>query len=152
MNDITMKQVAEVANKATEQQKNAPAKADAADKARFDDAMQTDQTKNTGQTNQVEQAQNATQVDSTQQVTATSGASGVQPQTGGSRILDNLDRMSADFRALKDSVHETAGKGGEMGEIIRLQMQVAEVTTTQTMVGKGGEKTGQGINQLVRGQ
>lgn len=144
MSDVTMKQVAEIAQKATDQQQSTgPGKADQADKARFEEAMQADAP---------QQTQPVNQVDNTQQVEQVGKATEAQNQTQGSKILDNLDRMSADFKNLKDGVQQAANNHGEMGDLIRLQMQVAEVTTTQTLVGKGGEKSGQGVNQLVRGQ
>lgn len=146
--DISMKQVADVARQATEQQPQStgPGKAEAADKARFQEAMQPAQSG--AETQQVAPAQQAAEAQQVAQVEQTADAQRAQ----GHKILDNLDKMSADYGKLREGILSGANGQGEMGDIIRLQMQVAEVTTTQTLVGKTGEKGGQGVNQLVRGQ
>lgn len=142
MSDVLINQVAKVAQQAAEQNNQGPTAASAEDKARFNEAMQTDSTSRTQQVDGAQQAQQEKLYCNMSEA----------PQATGSRILDNLDRMSSDFMKLKNDVLSSAEKHGEMGDIIRLQMKVAEVTTTQTLVGKSGEKSGQGVNQLVRGQ
>jgi hypothetical protein len=64
-----------------------------------------------------------------------------------------MDRLSADMRSLKvDLDHGLANAKGEMGELISLQFKAMQITTSMTVMGQGGQKTGQGIQQLIKGQ
>lgn len=67
-------------------------------------------------------------------------------------MLGNLDKLSADMRAMQSDLQNAVGEMGEMGDLLRTQFQVAQLTMTQTMVGQVGQKTSQGTQQLLKGQ
>jgi hypothetical protein len=67
-------------------------------------------------------------------------------------VLEGLDKMSADMRAAQQNIVESTSGMGDMGNLIRTQFEVAQLTTTQTMVGQVGQKTSQGTQQLLKGQ
>ena len=70
-----------------------------------------------------------------------------------SPLASGMDRLSADMRSLKvDLDHGLANVKGEMGELISLQFKAMQITTSMTVMGQGGQKTGQGIQQLIKGQ
>lgn len=73
---------------------------------------------------------------------------GVEPKT----LVDNLDKMSADMRAMQSDLQNAVSNMGEMGDLLRTQFQMASLTMTQTMVGQVGQKTSQGTQQLLKGQ
>jgi hypothetical protein len=67
--------------------------------------------------------------------------------------LQGLDRLSSDLRTMKADVETSvATVKGDMGELIGLQFKVMQITTAMTVMGQGGQKTGQGIQQLIKGQ
>lgn len=68
------------------------------------------------------------------------------------RLLRGLDAFSEDTARLRASVESTVGRVGEMGDLFRLQFEVATMTTTQTMVGQTGQKGSQGVQTLLKGQ
>ncbi len=70
----------------------------------------------------------------------------------GNSVLDGLDSMSESMRAAQKSIVDSASGLGEMGHLIRTQFEVAQLTTTQTLVGQAGQKTSQGAQQLLKGQ
>jgi hypothetical protein len=70
----------------------------------------------------------------------------------GVNVLEGLDKMSADMRAAQQSMLESTSGMGAMGDLIRTQFEVAQLTTAQTMVGQVGQKTSQGTQQLLKGQ
>lgn len=73
-------------------------------------------------------------------------------QLQGSSPLAGLDKLSADMRATKTNIVQGADGLGDMGNLLRLQFEVANLTTTQTMVGQVGQKSSQGTQQLLKGQ
>jgi hypothetical protein len=72
--------------------------------------------------------------------------------TGPSSTLDSLDKVSADFKSLRTDMLQNASHMGEVGDLIRAQFQVANITMTQTMMGQAGQKSSQGVQQLLKGQ
>lgn len=66
--------------------------------------------------------------------------------------LEGLDKLSADLRTARNSIVEGTQNMGEVGDLLRMQFEVANLTTTQTMVGQVGQKTSQGTQQLLKGQ
>jgi hypothetical protein len=67
--------------------------------------------------------------------------------------LPGIDQLSADMRAMKADVETSmANVKGDMGELIGLQFKTMQITTAMTVMGQGGQKTGQGIQQLLKGQ
>jgi hypothetical protein len=70
----------------------------------------------------------------------------------GDPVLEGMDKLSADMRAMQDKLVQSTSGMGEMGDLIRVQFEVARLTTTQTMVGQVGQKTSQGTQQLLKGQ
>lgn len=70
----------------------------------------------------------------------------------GSGMLENLDKVSENIRSMQDGLHNATGAMGEVGDLLRTQFQVAQLTMTQTMVGQVGQKTSQGAQQLLKGQ
>jgi hypothetical protein len=67
--------------------------------------------------------------------------------------LPCLDQLSADMRSIKADVEASmANVKGDMGELIGLQFKTMQITTAMTVMGQGGQKTGQGIQQLLKGQ
>ena len=77
---------------------------------------------------------------------------GQTPGAPGSTFMDGIDKMSADMRAAQANILQSTSGMGEMGDLIRTQFEVAQLTTTQTMVGQVGQKTSQGTQQLLKGQ
>jgi len=81
---------------------------------------------------------------------------GLQAQTPGvntgNNVLEGLDKMSSDMRAAQKNIVDSTKGMGDMGDLIRTQFEVAQLTTTQTMVGQVGQKSSQGIQQLLKGQ
>ena len=70
-----------------------------------------------------------------------------------SHLASGMDRLSADMRSLKvDLDHGVANVKGDMGELISLQFKAMQITTSMTVMGQGGQKAGQGIQQLIKGQ
>lgn len=67
-------------------------------------------------------------------------------------MLNNLDQMSSSLRETQQGIIENTRGLGDMGDLIRTQFEVAQLTTTQTMVGQVGQKTSQGTQQLLKGQ
>ncbi len=76
------------------------------------------------------------------------GPDQVQP----SGTLEGLDKLSADMKTAKDNILQTTSGMGDMGDLLRMQFEVANLTTTQTMVGQVGQKSSQGTQQLLKGQ
>ena len=72
--------------------------------------------------------------------------------TQGPGMLDNLDKISADMRSMQTGLESATGAMGEVGDLLRTQFQVAQLTMTQTMIGQVGQKTSQGTQQLLKGQ
>ena len=139
MNEIAVRRVERTVQQSIEPQ-SGPRPASKADIIRFQEIMKREpmetilvqETAQTMQTARVQQADQAV-------------------KTPGDSILDSLDRISAEHNVLKEQFISAAGNG-EMGYMVNLQLDIARITTTQTLLGKVGEKAGQGINQLVRGQ
>jgi hypothetical protein len=77
-------------------------------------------------------------------------ADGTGTQPG--KTMENIDKLSSDLRAARESVIGGTEGLGDMGQLLRLQFEVANLTTTQTMVGQVGQKTSQGTQQLLKGQ
>ncbi|WP_290922190.1 hypothetical protein [Halodesulfovibrio sp.] len=153
MHEVTARQALEAIRQAAEKQSTGPGKAHETDISRFQDVMKQDSVQEASAPSQLHaeeslQAEQIESINTAEHAVAVTDAEATQ----GNKILDNLDKMSCEFKDLKASIDKSAENHGEMGDIIRLQMQVAEVTTNQTLVGKTGEKSGQGVNQLVRGQ
>lgn len=73
------------------------------------------------------------------------------PGTQGS-MLEGLDKVSANLRAMQGDLQNATTNMGEVGDLLRTQFQVAQLTMTQTMVGQVGSKTSQGTQQLLKGQ
>lgn len=71
---------------------------------------------------------------------------------GGNAPLEGLDKLSADLQTAKNTIIEGTRNMGEVGDLLRMQFEVANLTTTQTMVGQVGQKTSQGTQQLLKGQ
>lgn len=67
-------------------------------------------------------------------------------------LLRNIDGLSHDASRMHTEVMTSLGNAGEMGEMFRLQFQVANLTTTQTIVGQTGQKGSQGVQTLLKGQ
>jgi hypothetical protein len=79
--------------------------------------------------------------------------SGQIPGTESSRsVLEGIDKMSADMRAMQGDLQNATSSMGEVGDLLRMQFQAAQLTMTQTMVGQVGQKTSQGTQQLLKGQ
>ena len=76
------------------------------------------------------------------------GVEGTQP--GG--LMQEMDKISVDLQSTRDGLLKNADGLGDMGNLIRLQFEVANLTTTQTMVGQVGQKSSQGTQQLLKGQ
>jgi hypothetical protein len=72
---------------------------------------------------------------------------------GKSSLASGMDRLSADIHSLKVNVEEgLANVKGDMGELIGLQFKAMQITTSMTVMGQGGQKAGQGVQQLIKGQ
>jgi hypothetical protein len=68
-------------------------------------------------------------------------------------MLTGLDDLSANVRDMQQNMQGVADAlGGDMGNLLRTQFQVAHLTMTQTMIGQVGQKTSQGTQQLLKGQ
>lgn len=82
------------------------------------------------------------------------GVSGVQAPDQAQRpnVVEGLDQLSSDLKAARTGIIEGAEHMGEIGALLRTQFEVAQLTTTQTMVGQVGQKTSQGTQQLLKGQ
>ncbi len=137
MNEIAINKVERAVQQAIEPPAPGPKPASQADISRFQDAMKTSHYP------QIQEVSSQTMQAVIQAEQAV--------KTPGSSILDTLDRISADHKAMQESFLAAADEG-EMGRMVNLQMDVARITIAQTLLGKVGEKAGQGINQLVRGQ
>ncbi len=101
--------------------------------------------------------QNARPVASQSDVARFQEALGATPpqgteQTRPSEALEGLDKLSADLKTAQDNVIRTTSDMGDMGDLLRMQFEVANLTTTQTMVGQVGQKSSQGTQQLLKGQ
>lgn len=74
----------------------------------------------------------------------------------GDRILNGMQGVSNDFRNSWDSVNKvvnsTSGEAVTMQEMLKLQMQLTQVTFQYDMVGKAVSRSTQNIDQLVRVQ
>lgn len=153
MHEVTARQALEAIRQTAEKQTTGAGKAHETDISRFQDVVKQDSVQEASAPSQLH-AEESLQAEQVEAVNASEHSVTVTDveATQGNRILDNLDKMSSEFKDIKTSIDKSAENHGEMGDIIRLQMQVAEVTTNQTLVGKTGEKSGQGVNQLVRGQ
>lgn len=71
-------------------------------------------------------------------------------KTPGDTILDNLSHQMSETRTVVEG--QLNAISGEMGELMRLQYDIARVTMDQTMIGQVGSKGSQGIQQLLKGQ
>jgi hypothetical protein len=112
-----------------------PGQAKTEDVTRFNDSMQSQQ-----QTPQAGQGFRPEQVGQADKA----GSPG--------KVMDGLDKMSADLREMRlDTIADTE-KLGDMGNLIRAQFKVANLTMTQTMMGQAGQKSSQGMQQLLKGQ
>ena len=80
------------------------------------------------------------------------GAGQMPDVNAGNNVLEGIDKMSADMRAAQSGIMDATSGMGEMGALLRTQFEVAQLTTTQTMVGQVGQKTSQGTQQLLKGQ
>lgn len=67
-------------------------------------------------------------------------------------LVQGLDYFSAESHKMHSEVVQSLANAGEMGEMFKLQFQVANLTTTQTMVGQTGQKGSQGVQTLLKGQ
>jgi hypothetical protein len=68
-------------------------------------------------------------------------------------MLTGLDDLSSNVRDMQSNMQGVADAlGGDMGNLLRTQFQVAHLTMTQTMIGQVGQKTSQGTQQLLKGQ
>ncbi len=71
-------------------------------------------------------------------------------KVAGDNVLDALQRDMSNARTgIEESLQSMQGSTGDM---LRLQYQMAQVTMTQSLVGQVGSKTGQGVQQLLKGQ
>ncbi|MCG8530931.1 MAG: hypothetical protein MI749_09730 [Desulfovibrionales bacterium] len=134
---------AEQAQKQQQQDATKPADKDSVNK--FKAAM-------ADKTEQAEQAQNVQQGQEAQDPNKVLFQSEVDRARNSDKVMNTLDKMSSEYKQLNMAVEKNSKNAGELGEIIRLQLKVAQVTTAQTMLGKAGEKSSQGVSQLVRGQ
>jgi hypothetical protein len=98
--------------------------------------------------------QNMTQTPGSFGADAANRAQGAKPAeaAGRSSTLESLDKVSADFQSMRTDMLQNASHMGEVGNLIRAQFQVANITMTQTMMGQAGQKSSQGVQQLLKGQ
>lgn len=72
---------------------------------------------------------------------------------GESSLIKGVDDMSANMRTMQNDLQNLVNNtGGEVGDLLKTQFQVAQLTMAQTMVGQVGQKTSQGTQQLLKGQ
>lgn len=86
---------------------------------------------------------------------AGSPAQGMQNHAAeeGTSFMRGVDDLSANLRSMQSNLEQSVGgAGGEVGELLKTQFEVARLTMTQTMVGQVGQKTSQGTQQLLKGQ
>ncbi len=70
-----------------------------------------------------------------------------------SGFMNKIDQMSTDMRTQQEGLFNSANAiEGSMGDLLKTQFQVAQLTMSQTMVGQVGSKTSQGTQQLLKGQ
>lgn len=67
-------------------------------------------------------------------------------------LMRGIDTISATSTKMHADVVQSLSNSGEMGDMFRLQFQVANLTTTQTIVGQTGQKGSQGVQTLLKGQ
>jgi hypothetical protein len=140
MDPISSQAAGAVAKTEVTQPLSGPGPARADDVARFQDSMHQPPQQNPQQlpdAGQSFQPAQAAQTDAP-------GAS--------NKVLDGLDKVSSDIRSMRTDMIADSGNLGDMGELIRVQFQVANLTMTQTMMGQAGQKSSQGMQQLLKGQ
>lgn len=140
MDPISSQAAGAVAKTEAAQPLSGPGQARADDVARFQDSLHQPQQQNPQQFPDVGQAFQPAQA-------AQTDAAGTS-----NKVLDGLDKVSSDIRAMRTDMLADSGKLGDMGELIRVQFQVANLTMTQTMMGQAGQKSSQGMQQLLKGQ
>lgn len=82
---------------------------------------------------------------------ATTNATATAPNMG-DRILSGLEGMSNDMQATRQKFVQDVSGNGKVSEMYKLQLEVAQMTTNQTIIGQAGSKTSQGIQTLLKGQ
>lgn len=83
---------------------------------------------------------------------AASATTSAAPPNMGDRILSGLEGMSNDMQATRQKFVQDVSGNGKVGEMYKLQLDVAQMTTNQTIIGQAGSKTSQGIQTLLKGQ
>ena len=149
MTDPVIGSAAQTAVEHTVQEEAAktPGAADAADQARFENAM------NDGPSgDQVPSPSDAPPQNAPQVAPATPG----NPPSVGDAVLEGLEKMKTSYDAKVDSVNEQfAGlKEGSLSvqEAIRLQFELTQLSFQTEMTGKVSDKTSQGVQSLFRNQ
>lgn len=153
MSADNIRQIADLARKALEQQQQqkpdtqtAPA-ADA-DVARFEQAV------NGAGDPQAAQGVGETDAAQKQALDQVAQAQDDKPLTPGERILKSLTQAGEEMQTQKADLVDrlNASNGADMKDMIALQMQTQDLTMKSTLLGKAGEKGNQGIKSLFTGQ
>jgi hypothetical protein len=69
--------------------------------------------------------------------------------------LNGLSGLNKQMEASRSEIINSVSSGDskmDAGDLIKLQLKAADFTMKQSLVGKAGEKTGQGAQTLFKGQ